>query len=45
MKVEIQHEKYGNVLYEEGFWLGRKSVSIKRRASSKNCQKPVPNDG
>ncbi|MBR6788286.1 MAG: hypothetical protein IKM44_00565 [Clostridia bacterium] len=28
MKVEIQHEKYGNVLYEEGFWLGRKSVSI-----------------
>lgn len=24
----VQHERYGAILYEEGFWLGRKSLTI-----------------
>ena len=28
MKQTIQHETYGEILYEESFWLGKKSLSI-----------------
>lgn len=28
MKSVVQHEKYGNVIYEENFWTGKKTITI-----------------
>ena len=28
MKSVVQHEKYGNIIYEENFWTGKKTITI-----------------
>ena len=28
MNEKIQNEKYGEILYDENFWTGRKSLSV-----------------
>lgn len=42
MKETIQHEKYGEILYDENFWTGRKELSINgvqlKRISRKEFQ-------
>ena len=44
MKEVIQNEKYGEIVYEEGFWLGRKTITVNgtplTRISKKEYQLP-----
>ena len=28
MRSVVQHEKYGNIIYEENFWTGKKTITI-----------------
>ena len=35
MKTVLQHEKYGVITYEEGFWTGKKNISINGVALNK----------
>ena len=28
MRIVIQHEKYGEIVYEENFWTGKKSITV-----------------
>ena len=35
MKKTFSHSKYGNITYNETFWLGKKSISVKGRQLNK----------
>ena len=39
MKTVIQHEKYGEIVYEESFWTGKPSLTVNGVALSKAAKK------
>lgn len=41
MKVVIQHETYGEIVYEESFWVGKKTLTINGVEATKISKKEV----